>query len=161
MRAPTLAYGDESLKVPAPFDEAQVLDAPDLPPAADPEATWRAACAAAALRVAATLPPGARLALVVPDRTRPLPLPRLLPPLLDALAAEKIEARRITIVPASGIHAPMSRADLADANAQPPGQYPPTVQPQPPRGAIFGAAAARFGDRAVHASSFSASARSS
>lgn len=113
MRAPTLAYGDESLKVPAPFDEAQVLDAPDLPPAADPEATWRAACAAAALRVAATLPPGARLALVVPDRTRPLPLPRLLPPLLAALAAEKIEARRITIVPASGIHAPMSRAELA------------------------------------------------
>jgi nickel-dependent lactate racemase len=55
---------------------------------------------------------GKRLALVVPDRTRPLPLARLLPPLLQSLARQGAPPARTTLVPASGIHAPMTSGEL-------------------------------------------------
>jgi len=55
--------------------------------------------------------------------------------------------------------APRDEVDLAHGDAQPLPQYPPSVQPQPPGGAAFGLAPARFGRGALHPASFSASAR--
>ena len=55
---------------------------------------------------------GERLALVVPDRTRPLPLPDLLPVVLDALEQQGVEATYVDLVPASGMHRPMSLPEL-------------------------------------------------
>ncbi len=112
----TIPYGEGALPLPAALRDLPVLAAEGLPAHPEPDRLARQAAAAAARRVAALLrdgPRGARLALVVPDRTRPLPLPRLLPPLLAALAEEGIPAGRITIVPASGIHRPMDAGELA------------------------------------------------
>jgi lactate racemase len=115
----TLAYGTTSLDVPAALGDAPVLEAPGLAAASDPDQLWRDAASDAAARVAAL--PGlvgqgaaaGHLALIVPDRTRPLALPHLLPPLLEALRERGIGPGRVTIVPASGIHRPMSIEDLA------------------------------------------------
>lgn len=57
---------------------------------------------------------GERLALVVPDRTRPLPLPELLPVVLDALERKGVEAAYVDLVPASGMHRPMSLRELRE-----------------------------------------------
>src|SRR3546814_12799458 len=45
--------------------------------------------------------------------------------------------------------------DFADPNAEPFAQYAPAVEAQPPGGAAFGLAPARFGGGAVQARSFS------
>lgn len=107
-----IAFGNERLDLPAGCADWPVLAAAGLVPAADPAALWRAAAADAAARVA-TLAGAGRVALIVPDRTRPLPLPELLPPLLAALRAAGVPPERVTIVPASGIHEPMAREELA------------------------------------------------
>ncbi len=113
----TIRYGDGALPLPPSLRDLPVLAAEGLPPHPEPARLVRRAADEAARRVAGLLREagrGARLALVVPDRTRPLPLPEILPPVLDALSAEGVPPARITIVPASGIHRPMSRAEVAD-----------------------------------------------
>ncbi len=109
---PALAWGREQLALPRALADRPVLDAPGLAPAADPNALWRGAAEAAAAAISGRLGAGGRLALVVPDRTRPLPLPSLLPRLLEALAAAHVAPERVTIVPASGIHRPMTLGEL-------------------------------------------------
>lgn len=109
---PALAWGNERLPVPSALEHCTVLDARGLATAASPEVLWRKAAEEASRAVAARLGARGRLALVTPDRTRSLPLPSLLPPLLESLAAAGIPSSRVTIVPASGIHRPMSQGEL-------------------------------------------------
>ncbi len=108
----TLPCGNERLTLPAGCADWPVLAAAGLAPAADPRALWVAAATEAARRAAALAGAG-RVALIVPDRTRPLPLPELLPPLVDALRGVGVPSERITIVPASGIHKPMAHDEFA------------------------------------------------
>ncbi|MBP7146300.1 MAG: nickel-dependent lactate racemase [Acidobacteria bacterium] len=110
----TLRWGPRQIPVPRALSDWPVLDAPGLAPSAAAAAPWRRAAARAAEMAAASLGPAGRLALVIPDRTRPLPLPDLLPPLLRELAARGVGPRRVTIVPASGMHRPMSAGELAE-----------------------------------------------
>lgn len=104
---------DRELSLPESLGDAEVL----LPRTAGPTRCGPEALSAALARAASTAAKfaGSRghIALIVPDRTRPLPLPALLPPLLGALDARGIAMRRVVIVPASGIHRPMGRAELA------------------------------------------------
>ncbi len=58
-----------------------------------------------------------------------------------------------------GAPAARDKIDLADGNAEPLAQNAPAVEAEPPGGATFGAAAARFGGGAGQSGSFSASAR--
>lgn len=110
---PSLFDGDRALSLPASMGDVDVL----LPRTVDPMCCSPEAQDAAFSRAASTVAKLARsrghIALIIPDRTRPLPLPTLLPPLLDALDAQGIAMRRVVIVPASGIHRPMGRAELA------------------------------------------------
>lgn len=58
-----------------------------------------------------------------------------------------------------GAPPPRHKIDLADGDAQPLAQNAPAVEAEPPGGAAFGVASARFGGGAVQSCSFSASAR--
>ena len=53
--------------------------------------------------------------------------------------------------------APRNQIDFTDRDAKTLAQNPPAVEPQPPGGAAFGLAPARFGRGAFHAGSFPAS----
>jgi nickel-dependent lactate racemase len=57
--------------------------------------------------------PGARVALVVPDRTRPMPLNAILRPVLEELERGGVASHAITIVVALGSHRPMTAVELS------------------------------------------------
>lgn len=57
---------------------------------------------------------GGRLTLVVPDRTRPLPLKHLLPTILNGVLSMQKSPRRISIVVASGMHRPLQPEDYRE-----------------------------------------------
>lgn len=109
-----LAYGPGRIPLPENCADWPRLEAPGLGPAEDPRAVLTEACAAAAKQVNLHLSPGELLTVVVPDRTRPLPLQEYLPPLLDALRTEGVPTHRIAVVPASGIHRPMPLDELRE-----------------------------------------------
>jgi nickel-dependent lactate racemase len=56
--------------------------------------------------------PGQRVAIVTSDLTRPCPSERLLPPLLDELAAAGVADDDVTVVLALGLHRPMTEAEM-------------------------------------------------
>ena len=112
MKKILLPYGDSMIEAPRELAGLPVLDAPGLPEAGDPAGVIDAAASEASARVARMLGSNDRVGLVVPDRTRPLPLPLLLPPLLGALAEQGVAPERVTLIPASGIHRPMSLEEL-------------------------------------------------
>jgi nickel-dependent lactate racemase len=56
--------------------------------------------------------PGQRVVIITSDLTRPCPSDRLLPPLLQELAAAGVPDAKIAIVVALGLHRPMSESEL-------------------------------------------------
>ncbi len=108
----TLRYGRDVLTLPPDLSSWPVLDAPGLPALEDPERAFDQAAGEAAAWAGARAKARGRIAIIVPDRTRPLPLPRLLPALIRRFGALGIEASRLTVIPASGIHPPMSQSEL-------------------------------------------------
>lgn len=105
-----LPWGEQLLPWPPAGGPARRL-VPRQPPStvpADPLPAARRAAEALALGLRG----GGRLALVVPDRTRPLPLPALLPVVAVALEQAGIDLARVTLLPASGMHRPMSPEEL-------------------------------------------------
>ena len=111
----TLAWGRSLLPLPESWRDLPWLEPPSGTGAALPRAhPFGDAVRDAAARAARELGAAGRLALVVPDRTRPLPLPDMLPAVLDALAEAGVPAGRIVLVPASGMHRPMSPEELRD-----------------------------------------------
>lgn len=58
---------------------------------------------------------GQRVAILISDMTRPCPSDRLLPPVLEELAAAGVPDQDIIVVSAVGLHRPMTRAELQSA----------------------------------------------
>lgn len=110
----SIAYGRGDLDVPTEMIGWPRLDAPGLPAAPNPVERIAAAAADAAGRAAALAGSGDEVAIVVPDRTRPLPLERFLPPIIRGLADHGVGPERVTVVPASGIHRPMPPDELRE-----------------------------------------------
>jgi nickel-dependent lactate racemase len=109
---PVIPYGNNGLRLPVAAGALPLLTATGLAPARDPVMLMRRAAERAADAVTPLVSAHGRLALIVPDRTRPLPLPELLGLLLDALARRGLPAQRVSVLPASGIHRPMTRNEL-------------------------------------------------
>jgi nickel-dependent lactate racemase len=59
-----------------------------------------------------SLSPSDSVAIVIDDKTRPVPNKEILEVLLEELLISKIESKKITIVIATGVHSPCSREDL-------------------------------------------------
>lgn len=106
-----IPYGDEALEIPPKAASWPLLLPGALPRSgASPlDLAFRSAAQWALGRLRG----GGRLAIVVPDRTRPLPLVTWLPRLLELFGEAGVPARHPAIVPASGIHAPMSVEELS------------------------------------------------
>ncbi|MBN1825013.1 MAG: nickel-dependent lactate racemase [Candidatus Eisenbacteria bacterium] len=106
---PGIRYGRGWIDVPLPARaEVRVVTPAEPEPLPDP-----GGAVLLALEKPIDSPPLARVAegkgsavVVVPDATRPLPLPIVLPPILDTLAAA-IPQERITILFATGMHRPV------------------------------------------------------
>ena len=103
-RTVTLEYGTTGLPVTIPSGNVTVLAPRFVPGVADEQAAFVAAARSpresAPLR--ASVEPQHRVAIVIPDITRPLPSDRLLPWVLAELS--HVPAERITIVIGTGSH---------------------------------------------------------
>jgi hypothetical protein len=113
-----------SLVLPFGREEVSVADWPFAlerlePPEASPGA-WRSAAEAASLAADGIAPAvsGGRVAVAVPDRTRPFPRRALLGLLLDALAVRGIASDRVDLVVARGLHRGDAPSEMADLPAQ-------------------------------------------
>ncbi|MXX02550.1 MAG: nickel-dependent lactate racemase [Gemmatimonadetes bacterium] len=113
----TLDYHKSGLEVSVPDENlAAVLNMRETPPLDDPVAATRAA-----LQRPVAGPPLAEIArsrhnacVVVSDITRPVPHDIILPPLLECLERSGIRPADITLLVATGLHAPMDEEQLRE-----------------------------------------------
>jgi nickel-dependent lactate racemase len=113
-----LAYGRHGLDVGVPDDAVVVTPAP-APALADEVGAVRAALAApeagpSLADLVRGVASGARVAVVFPDLTRPMPNRTVLPPLLDELEAAGAGPDRVVLLCATGTHRRASPAEMAD-----------------------------------------------
>ncbi|HZW02858.1 MAG TPA: nickel-dependent lactate racemase [Anaerolineaceae bacterium] len=112
-----LPWGPEtlSLDLPSRWKIAGVLEPSALPGVPDPEAAVRQALLApiSMPRLSELVEPGMRIALVIDDGSRPTPVARLLPAVIEELCRAGINLADVTVVPALGVHRPMSQEELA------------------------------------------------
>ncbi len=114
----SLAYGHRALPVRLPAGRLQAVVEPLAAGEVGPEAELVAEALArptgsAPLRQVARA--GQRVVIVTSDLTRPCPSERLLPPVLDELAAAGVRDADITVVVALGLHRPMTPAEIEAA----------------------------------------------
>lgn len=113
-----LAYGHSTLPVRLPADRVQAV----IEPRAEGEPGSETDLLAQALarpigtpRLRDLATPGQKVVIVTSDLTRPCPSERLLPPILDELAAAGVDDGDITIVLALGLHRPMTEPEMEKA----------------------------------------------
>jgi lactate racemase len=110
-----LAYGRHGTSVELP--ERTEVVAPVDEPAVPDEGAAIVAALRAPLRgpgLAALMPAGARVAVVFPDLTRPMPNRTVLPPLLGELARAGVPDEHITLLCATGTHRQATSAEMAE-----------------------------------------------
>jgi lactate racemase len=111
-----LPWGDEKMRValPSRWRLRDVVVPSGLPPAADPAAEAAASIARpiGCPSLGELCRPGARVALVIDDGSRPTPQSAILPAVLEALSRAGVAREAITLVPALGVHRPMTEGEL-------------------------------------------------
>ena len=107
-----LQYGRDGLDVELPAGNVTVLTPRFVPGLADEAAAFREAVRRpmGTRPLAEVVKPGDRVAIVIPDITRPLPTDRLLPWLFAELA--QVPPERVTIVNGTGSHRANTPAEL-------------------------------------------------
>ncbi len=114
----TLPWGNEELRLELPpaWQVQGVLTPAALPGVPDPMAEVQRSLAApiGAPRLSQLARPGARVALVVDDGSRPTPVSLIAPAVIAELEAAGVRREDITVVPALGLHRPMTEAELAE-----------------------------------------------
>jgi nickel-dependent lactate racemase len=108
----SLQYGSEGLEVDIPSDRVTLIEPTFVPGLADERAAFRAALAAPIGKPALSTLIGAhdRVAIVIPDITRPLPTDRLLPWVFEQLA--HLSAEQFVIIVGTGSHRANTRQEL-------------------------------------------------
>jgi len=108
-----LQYGREGLAVDVPGRNVTLIEPRFLPGLPDERAAFREAVRApiGAAPLRELVKPGERVAVVIPDLTRPLPSDRLLPWLFEELA--HVPAERVVIVNGTGSHRANTPEELA------------------------------------------------
>jgi nickel-dependent lactate racemase len=108
----TLQYGTTGLDVDLPGTQVDVITPRHLPGLPSEAAAFREAIRRPidAAPIAETVRPGDRVAVVIPDQTRPLPSHRLLPWLFAELA--HVPADRFTIIIGTGSHRAATRDEI-------------------------------------------------
>jgi lactate racemase len=94
--------------------KAELIAPAKVEPAADPVQAVREALGHAVRRAGMGIFAAAKsVAIAINDKTRPVPHGVLLPPLLEALEKRGIPPNAITLVVATGLHAPMPESEFA------------------------------------------------
>jgi nickel-dependent lactate racemase len=113
----TLPWGRETLDLclPASWKVAGVLEPSSLPGVSDLGAEVRRALREpiGSLRLCELYQPGKKVALVIDDASRPTPVARVLPAVLEELKSAGLSWSDLTIVPAIGLHRAMTPAEIA------------------------------------------------
>ncbi len=114
----TLPWGRETMDLSLP-ESWQVTG--QLTPAALPGAADTCQEAATAMQNPIGLPrlcelvrPGMKVAVVIDDGSRPTPVDKIMPCVMDELAQGGVAPQQITVVPALGLHRSMSEAEVAE-----------------------------------------------
>jgi nickel-dependent lactate racemase len=110
-----LDYGRSGLEISLPDSlRVEIAEPSQCPPVADPIRSIRDALAAplAAAPLARLAHGRSTAVVVVADKTRPVPYPVLLPPLLETLAGEGLTPEKIEILVATGLHRANTPAEL-------------------------------------------------
>ncbi len=107
-----LPWGDEkiTLKLPETWHIAGVFEPRGLPGVPDPaaEAARSLQSPIGCGRLSEQVKPGMRVALVIDDASRPTPVASFLPAVLAELARGGVPLEDVTVVPALGVHRPMT-----------------------------------------------------
>ena len=112
-----ILWGKDNLTIPLP-DNWELLGIMEPAPSRAPQAVQEQIEAsllqpAGLPRLSELAKPGLKIALVIDDDSRPTPVDQLLPAVLSELQQGGISLDQITIVPATGVHFPMSAAAIA------------------------------------------------
>lgn len=112
-----LPWGSDELTIALPpnWELAGILEPESRPPVADPAVEVRRALAepTGSPRLRELARGDRRVAIVVDDDSRPTPVARILPAVLEELRASGVRDEQITIVTALGVHRPMSAEEVA------------------------------------------------
>ncbi|MCX6031739.1 MAG: nickel-dependent lactate racemase [Chloroflexi bacterium] len=112
-----LPWGKEemTLALPEAWRVTGVLQPVSLPGVSDAAAEVRRSLAepVGALPLRETAVGAQRVALVVDDSSRPTPVGLIMPAVLDELRLAGVEMQNVTVVPAVGLHRPMTEEELA------------------------------------------------
>lgn len=116
-----LPWGNEfvSVSLPDQWHVQGVLVPSSLPPCAQPEAEVRRALASPieAPRLGSLARAGMRVAIVIDDSSRPTPVGLLLPAVVAELEASGLRREQMALVPALGLHRPMTQDEVAQRAA--------------------------------------------
>lgn len=114
----TVPWGNEELQLELPpaWRVQGILTPAALAGVADPIAEVRRSLAEpiGAPRLSQLAQPGARVALVVDDSSRPTPVSLIAPAVIAELEAAGVRRADITVIPALGLHRAMTEAELAE-----------------------------------------------
>ncbi len=112
----SLPWGKETLPVvlPEEWSVQGMLEPSSLPPAPDPVAEIRQSLAhpVGSPPLETIYQPGMKVALVIDDGSRPTPVARLLPEALAELERAGLRREDATLIPALGLHRPMTAEEL-------------------------------------------------
>ncbi len=109
-----LPYGHSSLKTQLPVTSWAVLEPKQSDDVANEASLLQKALEnpIGTPRLRDMIRPGQKVVIVTSDLTRPCPSDRMLPPILDELAAASIPDQAITVVIALGLHRAMTEAEI-------------------------------------------------
>ena len=120
-----MPWGNEfvSITLPEKWRVQGILEPSSLPPAADPcEEVLRAlANPIGAPRLRDLARAGMRVVIVIDDSSRPTPVGQILPAVVAELQAAGVSRAEMTLVPALGLHRPMTQAEIAARTTLGPG----------------------------------------
>ncbi len=110
-----IAYGRKGLSIEVPDDNVfGVVETSFVPGVADPEEAIGDSLSSpiGSKPLKDLVEKGAEVAIVVSDKTRPVPSHLILPPLLEELGSAGVDDSKITILVATGLHRPNTGEEL-------------------------------------------------
>lgn len=112
-----LPWGNEfiSVDLPETWHVQGILEPSSLPPCTDPQAELLRALAnpIGAPRMGVLAKQGMKVTIVIDDGSRPTPVSRILPAVIGELEAAGVARAALALVPAIGLHRPMTEAEIA------------------------------------------------
>lgn len=116
-------WGGKKLPItlPASWHVNGILEPNTLPGSANPEEEIRAAlqCPNGTARLSELIRPEMQIVLVIDDGSRPTPVAKILPLVIEEIERCGGSAEQITILPALGVHRPMTDEEVAERVGKP------------------------------------------